>query len=297
MQNNNLPLSFVFKHKDMLSAMGKVGLKSLKLIHPQKHDSWQEIPEIKKTISAPSNDLVDAYIEWSGAPLSRYDKTLPPHMFSQWGLALGTELALQTSLNLVNVINQGVSMNIYGELPRNEKLQLSAKIDSFQEQDGVARLIVKMTTGTIQNPKLVEAFIHMAFLLPSFKKSKQNKDQPELDWKTQGQWYATQHDGFKFALLTGDFNPIHWISLAGKLSAFKMKVLHGFGMFVRSYEQLPLPITSIDVRFLKPVKLPSADLNVEIHADQSDKTQFRLRSKEGVIHLFGTYQSIGLMTN
>ena len=86
----------------------------------------------------------------------------------------------------------------------------------------------------------------MAFLLPSFKKSKQNKVQPELDWKTQGQWYATQHDGFKFALLTGDFNPIHWISLAGKLSAFKMKVLHGFGMFVRSYEQLPLPITSIE---------------------------------------------------
>lgn len=289
-KNKYLPLSFIFQHKDMLSAMGKIGLKNFKLIHPQKYPSWEEIPAINKIISAPSNTLVEAYIQWCGASNARYENTLPPHMFSQWGLAMATELALLTSYNLLNVINQGVSMHIYGDLPRNQELLLSANIDSIKEQDGIARLTVKITTGTIQEPQLVDAFVHMAFLLPNFKKIINNKKTSELGWEAQGEWRSTKHDGFKFALLTGDFNPIHWINLVGKMSTFKMKVLHGFGMFVRTYERLPTSIETLNVRFLKPIALPSSILNVEIRKGELDINEFRLRGRDNVVHLFGTFQ-------
>ena len=283
---------FLLQHKNMLKAMGKVVLKSLHLIQPhQAFTNWQDIPAIEQTIPAPEDALVDAYVAWCGAPANRYTHTLPPHMLSQWGLVLGTELALKTPYDLSKVINQGIDMTIHRDLPRQQPLRLYAKIDSIKEVDGAARLVIHLTTGTQLQPNLVEARIHMTFLLPGFKKNRKAKPFTETPaWQAQGTWQASQHDGLKFALLTGDFNPIHWILLAGKLSAFKGKVLHGFGMFVRSYELLPHPVKSIEVRFIKPVVLPSPVLQVETYRDDSGRQLFRLSSAGGnTVHLSGQY--------
>ncbi len=289
--SQQLPVSLLLHHQDTLKGLGEIALRTVKLRKPKKIiKDWQQIPAISKIITAPNNDLVNHYIAWSGAPATRYQHTLPPHMVSQWGLAIATDMLLLTKYNLASVINQGVTLKINGDLPRQQDLLLQAKVYSVQEHHGLARVSVQIITGTVTEPDLVEAILHVAFILPDFKKSKKTGQQNELQWKDIGHWQATTHDGLKFALLTGDFNPIHWIGIVGKLSNFKNKVLHGFGMLVRSYEFLPDSIHTLDVRFLKPVVLPSPELRVEIAELSEGGHALRLISGNDTVHLSGQYQ-------
>lgn len=295
----DISLGLVRYQASALKGLGQVALQAL-LPGASKRKGGQPamaLAAISRVVPAPAAELVDSYVAWcgaaAGAAAGRYDGILPPHMMSQWGIPLVTELLLKTSFPLAQVINQGVTLNIRGDLPRGEPLQLRAAMHSVEEDEGRARVSVAITTGTTQAPDLVEAVLHMIFIKPGHQKRKAGAEaRAEPVWQTVGEWQAGSQDGFQFALLTGDFNPIHWIGLAGKFSAFKQKVLHGFGMFVRSYEQLDVAeLQEIDVRFLRPVPLPSPVLSVQNTApDAVGWRQLRLLGQEGRVHLVGRYR-------
>lgn len=276
-----------------LKGLGQVALQTLLPVARRGRPTMTPAA-ITRVIPAPANDLVDSYVAWSGAS-GRYADSLPAHMMSQWGIPLVTELMLQTPFPLAQVINQGVTLRINGDLPRGEPLHLQATMHSIEEDEGRARVSVAVTTGTAQQPDLVEAVLHMIFIRPGHRRrpSAAGAARQEPAWQVAGQWQAGADDGFQFALLTGDFNPIHWIGLAGRLSAFKQKVLHGFGMFVRSYERLGVAdLREIDVRFLRPVPLPSALLTVEDSPpDGEGWRHLRLLGAEGCVHLAGRWRT------
>lgn len=280
-----IPLQFLFEHQATLAGLGKIVLRSFSKAKAP-HGDWQALAPIKEIIQPPSDELVKHYIEWSGASTRKYPDSIPPHMVSQWGLSFATRLLLQTRYPLSQVINQGVSLKIHGDIPRNERLLIQAKIASVDERNGLARVSVQIITGTITQPNLVEAVLHMAFILPHFEKTKRSETTDNKSWQGVGEWSATADDGFKFALLTGDFNPIHWVGPLAKLSGFGQKVLHGFGVFARSFELIPGPVQQIDVRFLKPVKLPSKSNQVEITTEQQ---HIRVVGSAGQICLMGQY--------
>lgn len=251
-----------------------------------------QVAPISRVIPAPADALVDSYVAWCGAG-GRYRDTLPPHMMSQWGIPLVTELMLQTVYPLAQVINQGVTLTVRGDLPRGQPLHLRAAVHSVEEDEGRARVSVAVTTGTAAAPDLVEAVLHMIFIKARHQKRQGSQAAAETPaWAVAGQWQADGQDGFRFAVLTGDFNPIHWIGLAGRFSAFKQKVLHGFGMFVRSYERLDTRgLSAIDVRFLRPVPLPSNLLTVEDTSPAADGwRQVRLLGAGGKVHLAGRWR-------
>ncbi|WHP06293.1 MULTISPECIES: MaoC/PaaZ C-terminal domain-containing protein [Acinetobacter] len=282
-----IPLQFLFEHQATLAGLGKIAIRSLKNTKGNQAD-WWALAAINEVIEAPSHELVEHYVQWSGAQPHKYQDSIPPHMVSQWGLSFATRLLLQTSYPLSQVINQGVSLKIHGKIPRNEKLLIQAKIAHVDERNGLARVSVQIITGTIAQPNLVEAVLHMAFILPHFEKTKRAETTDDKNWQSLGEWSTTSDDGFKFALLTGDFNPIHWVGFLAKLSSFGQKVLHGFGVFARSFEFLPEPIEQIDVRFLKPVKLPSQANKVEL-AIEHDQKFIRVVGSAGQICLMGHY--------
>ena len=245
---------------------------------------------VQRIIPPPAASLVNRYIEWCGAH-GRYSKELPPHMVSQWGLPLVSKLLLQLPYQLTSVINQGVTLRVNGPLPRGVKLHVQASLESVEEAAGRARVVVAIRTGTEQQANLVEALLHMSFMLPGKRPPKSEQARPpEPQWQVVGHWQADARDGLRFALLTGDFNPIHWCSPLARRSVFKGTVLHGFGSLVRSYETLkPGVFGEIDVRFVKPVPLPSGPLQVELAAaDATDSFPLRLTSNDGsIVHLVG----------
>jgi acyl dehydratase len=249
---------------------------------------------ISRTIEAPPEDLVEHYIAWAcawAASTSRYDQELPPHMVSQWSLPLVGELLLQMPYRLASVINQGASLRVHGPLPRSTPLTVSAAVERIEQTAGRIKVVVSIITGTARQANLVEASLHMSFLLPGPRAPKTAQQRPpEPQWRTAGLWHADADDGLRFALLTGDFNPIHWCGPLARRSVFGGTVLHGFGSLVRSYEALePGSFNEIDVRFVRPVPLPCRALSVQVApaADADGWRALRLAGGGDALHLAG----------
>ena len=288
-----VPLTLVRHQMPMLATLGRITIdSSLPGRRPSTNpDTFQPAESV---IPPPPNDLVDHYIAWSGGG-DRYRTTLPPHMVSQWSLPIATRILRQSRYTLTGIINQGVTLTINGDLPRGVPLQLHSHLLDLEEDQGRTRIAVALATGTQSHPNLVETVLHVAFGVSSKDRRKRPQEQrEEPDWQDLGTWRATTSDGLRFAILTGDFNPIHWVGIAGKASPFKTKVLHGFGMFARTYEVLRSQhdLSHLDVRFLKPVPLPSGELMVEkAEGNHVGEQHVRLVDAKGRPHLAGTYRA------
>ncbi len=287
---SSVPLSLALQQGPMLRAMGRMALQGMRPGRRPTCNPDGFVPATM-TIPAPSMKLVRSYLDWSGAG-ERYGTALPPHLFCQWALPASVQVLEQTRYRLASVINQGVTMRVNGELPSGQPLIVTARLASLQEVNNRARVSVEITSGPASQPDAVVGTMHVSFILGHQDKKAGRDADAQPDWRTLGTWKASGDDGFRFALLTGDFNPIHWVGLAGRLSPFKQKVLHGFGMFVRSIEVLARSgaIDEIDVRFLKPVPLPSRLLHVQDAADAQGRKLLRLVGSEEVVHMAGHYR-------
>lgn len=287
--NQKVPLKLIRHQRPMLAAIGRIALGAAIPLGRPSTNPRQFLDE-RMIISAPADELVNRYAAWSGTP-DGYPLTLPPHMIAQWSIPLATKILRQTRYNLATIINQGVTLRINGELPRGVPLQLGASVIGIEESNGRARASVSLTTGTAADPTLIEAVLHSTFPVSGTPRQQQkSRREDEAEWNTIGQWQASKDDGLKFAILTGDFNPIHWVGIAGRLSPFKTRVLQGFGMMARTFEVLnrDSPVDFADVRFLKPVTLPSPPMTVEVHTSAKE-SRVRLIGPSTRVHLVGTY--------
>lgn len=274
----------------LLTGARVVGDTLLKTLRPAARQA-ADIAPIARTLPAPPAELVARYLAWAGAA-DAWPGELPPHMVSQWSLPLVGELLLHLPYRLTSVINQGVSLRINGALPRDTPLRVTATLAGIEHTPGRSKVVVAIETGTAAQAGLLEAWLHMSFLHPGQRAARTARDGvPEPAWHSIGQWHAERRDGMRFALLTGDFNPIHWCAPLARRSVFRGMVLHGFGSFVRSYEMLArhgIPSREIDVRFVRPVPLPSAALTVQVADAEADGWRaLRLAGADGAIHLAG----------
>ncbi len=284
---SKVPLSLALQQGTMIKTLGRMAISTLLPNRQQQNPS--EFQPAQMVVPALSDKLVSHYIRWSGAE-GRYQNELPPHMFSQWALPVASQIIGQSRYDIAGVINQGADMVVNAPLPRGEDINVSARLLSLKEENNRARLSIEIISGTAKSPNAVVAQMHVTFILGPKTHKNESQKTSEPNWETVGHWQTNARDGLNFALLTGDFNPIHWIGLAGKLSPFKSKVLHGFGMFVRTYESLAEQgaIREIGLRFLKPVPLPSAQLDVqEAEADSDGRQPIRLIGPDGALHLAG----------
>jgi len=281
------PFHLLRFHGAMLWVTGRIALRAF---FPRRAHTIAPIQPVRRIIAAPAPPLVAHYLRCCDAS-DKYTDSLPPHMVSQWGLPIIAQLLLQTPFNLTRVLNQGVTLHVNGALPRNQPLHCFGQIQSLSEESNRTRVSVLLQTGTAEQPDLVAAVLHMVFIHnQQAGKKKYFAPVDEIEWESKGSWSANEKDGLLFALATGDFNPIHWLSLAGKMSALQHKILHGFATFARSYEQLNTrPIRQIDLRFLRPVPLPSGALQVEQSVEQLEGVyQIRLRGADQQMHLAGS---------
>ncbi len=288
---SHVPLSLAFEQASMLGTLFRITVKSLGPTGCRSQNPESFTP-MRAVVPAPSEKLVTCYAEWSGAG-DRYRGVLPPHMFSKWALPIATRVIEQTRYKLADIVNYGVTMKVNGELPRGAALHVAVSITSLKESKTSARVEVELVSGTEQQPGAVVATLHILFILSENRRDRVRSVKLQPQWSTAGRWSAASDDGFRYALLTGDFNPIHWIGLAGRLSPFGRTVLQGMGLLARSYECLADagPINEIDVRFLKPVPLPSTELCVQHTApDMEGWRALRLAGQGEDVHMSGHYR-------
>lgn len=251
----------------------------------------------ERQLPAPSNTLVDAYASWSRAAPGRYADTLPPPMISsQVALGLVARLTAESPYPMLSVLNQGVHVRLNAAIPRGQPLQLSGRLVDASDDGYRARVHVQVQVGTAARR---DAVIIDSFAAVPLKRRPERDGEPRQTpaFETVGHWQAAADEGVKFFRLTGDFNPIHTLPALARRTAFKGCIMHGYGAFSQVFEALRNAghaITEIDLRFVKPLPLPSPPLLIQVApADDDGWRPFRLCDATGNVYQVGRFLADG----
>jgi acyl dehydratase len=300
MQNKPIPFSLALEQRQHLAALAQTSVaKAIPFVrkwHSSASDVW-----LNDEIEAPRAALIDSYLQWAHVPEHQQNCSLvPAHMFSQWSVPLAMRVLLHNQYGLANLVNLGCDIKINGTLLPGEKLLLSGELVSVNENPMRTALSVKVVTRTRRNDRAIEALIHCMLPKQALPAQTVEKTGTERQWETAGAWAVDGYDGLRFALLTGDFNPVHWADAVAKHSPFKQKVLHGFASLSLSWAALQArepadqDIQRISAKFARPVPLPSSSMYVFRSAPRaSGSRRYELKNTRQQVFLMGEYSVRG----
>lgn len=256
-------------------------------------------PPVQRRLRPIPRPLIDAYAAWTGAPPERYADTVPPHMFSYWALSLIAQLTGQAPYNLLAAVNQGCNVHTRALLPADEALEVTGYLADINDDGRRVRLATHLEVGTASVPDAQRIEVIAAVPRRNPKGGKPKADRgPEPAFDTVGHWSAGADDGLNFALLTGDFNPLHTLPPVGRRTRYGSCILHGFGQLTRTWETIVnagIEIGDFDIRYVKPVPLPTEALEVQVARETTPQgtRALRLRSPGGAVHMAGHLQEPG----
>ncbi|HEX4855712.1 MAG TPA: MaoC family dehydratase [Limnobacter sp.] len=288
------PIKYLATHWPNIRAMGWAAIRNATPI--TRPGQLPQLPvHLKSSVAPMNNEIVDQYAAWAGAPASRYSSTLPVHFCSHWAMPMLARLGGLAPYNLLSLLNQGVRIQVHQPLERNQPFSLHGSLmDVAEEADRIrihTRIQANQPDG--QLAMVIDSYSTVPKGRPSSKGKAEKRVDPEFE--LVGHWTADEEDGLAFAMLTGDFNPIHTIKAVGKRTRFKSCILHGFGQLARTWEVLlnaDLVINDLDVRWIKPLPLPNADMQVEVSTgvDGQGYRQLRLAAADGTPHMVGRFK-------
>lgn len=273
----SVPLSFVRHQFPMLNAIGRTAANALRQkVQPVRNTPPVPGPLMTERLPPRDPALVDAFLRHIGSPPGTWEG-LPPHFFPQWAFALFSRGLDGLPYPPLAMLNGGCHLVIDRPMPMGEAIDVAVQLTDISDDGRLAVITEHCVTGTATAPEALQIDFHPVARLPQKGKGKGDKgakkDKPTIPSGAQeiGRWSLSARAGFDFALLTGDFNPIHWIPLAAKAAGFKSTILHGFGSLTRTIEALVegdgSRLGEIDVRFTKPLVLP-AEVGAYVDGDQ-----------------------------
>jgi hypothetical protein len=264
-----VPNRFILHQAPVIAAIGKSVIAS---IRNQRRGSGGGVsstpgPEITRTLKPRSSDLVRCYVKTVGGDPSSYKKTLPPHLFPQWGFPLATEVLSGIEHPIQRVLNAGCKMEMNAPLPNDEPLLVRARLENIDDNGRRALITTRIVTGTRSVPDALVGHMFALIPLKSGDKSKKKKEPARVpeDARELRFFRLGPSAGLEYAKLTGDFNPIHWIPAYARASGFRSCILHGFATMAHALEGLNRTMFSgdvnalrmLDVSFTSPLLLPA----------------------------------------
>jgi acyl dehydratase len=268
-----VPLSFVRHQVPMLQAFGRTAANALRQ-RLSRSKPQLELPGqvLSATLPPRPRELVDAYLAHVSprASANHWGPYLPSHLFPQWGFPLLQAALAPIPYPLMDLLNGGCRMVVHAPLPADEPLDVTAQLIRIDDDGKRAIMHLRLLTGTRSVPEALEVDFQAIVRLRRKSDNEPQRARPTVpqDATELARWSLDARAGLEFALLTGDFNPIHWVPLAAKAAGFRSVILHGFASMSRAAEQLvsELPPTAapaglalreMDVRFVKPLVLPA----------------------------------------
>lgn len=302
MQTKTIPYALVLDQRHNLAALAQTSVINALPLGKKWNapKNWNERPiflQVGDVIEAPRASLISRYLEWARVPeAQRNTRRVPPHMFSQWSVPLAMRVLIQNQFGLANLVNLGCDIRINASIRRGERLYLTGDLVSVNENDTRTTLSVRVVTGTRRHSHAIDATVHCMLAKQALPDLAAAKPAPDRQWETAGAWAVDEHDGLRFALLTGDFNPVHWADYAARHSPFGQKVLHGFASLslswaaLQSRESSDHAIRRISARFVRPVLLPSSSMFVfRSPVRASGSRRYALKNAQGTVFMLGEY--------
>jgi acyl dehydratase len=230
-------------------------------------------------------------------------------MWPQWGFPLAGKAISRVPYPLHKVLNGGCRVEVNAVIANDEPLEVSARLLSIDENERRAVLESEVVTGTAANPRAIVATMYA--IVPMGGRDRPGggggkggkKPEPErvpLDAEELARWRIPSNAGLAFAMLTGDFNPVHWIPPYARAFGFRNTILHGFGSMAKAWEGLVRSryggstnsIREFDVKFTKPLVLP-AKIGLYLQpTDEPERDRFWLAVAPGASpYLSGTVRA------
>jgi hypothetical protein len=220
-------------------------------------------PVISRRMIAPCDELIEDFLRHVRADASAYSGVVPPPLFPQWGLAVALRALSGQGFPLVKLLNGGCRVQSNAALRRTEDLTVSARLESVTDDDRRAVLRQRIVTGQEGAPDALVADVYGIIRKPKRRlaQNEQPRDLPAAAEKLED-WALPRGAGLEFALLTGDFNPLHWLGPYARAMGFRSTILHGFAAMARAYVGLeralaPRKLRVLDLRFVRPIILPT----------------------------------------
>ncbi len=227
----------------------------------------QQLPEspVEKTLPPPPDGLINDFVRTMGGDPDTYRDCVPAHLFPQWCFPIVGSCIINLPYSMAKMLNAGCRMEINAPIPRGMPLQVRAFIESIDDDGRRAVVKVRVVTGTETQP---DALVCLVSALFQIRRSKGNsgKEKPCVPETAQeiARLALSKRSGLDFALLTGDFNPVHWVGVYARISGFRSVILHGLGTFAHTVETLnrtvlngqPDQLKMLELRFTRPLLLP-----------------------------------------
>lgn len=224
-------------------------------------------PLITGTVAAPAAALIHDYLVWVGGDPKAWSGQVPHHFFPYWAFPWMSKTLDGVPYDISKILNGGVTLTMNRPIPVGEPLTVTAQLVSIDDDERRVVFLQRVTTSTPSAPDAQVAELRLILPKKRKKDAEAKPDAPKIvpaGARALAQWKLKATAGLDFAILTGDFNPIHWIPAAGKAAGFGGCILHGYATMGRALEGVNAAVlsgrvdamASYDVRFARPVKLP-----------------------------------------
>lgn len=257
----------------VLGALGRVALVSAR---QQALDRVSRQPTPPASIPGPiltaevplrPRQLIRDYLRHVGGDPAAYRVSVPPHLFPQWTFPLQMRALEGIGYPAAQILNAGCRLTLNRAIPDDEPLRVSVQLTGIDDDGRRAVINQRVITGTRRAPEALVADWQGIVRLARGKspKPKDNKNEVPADARPIDYWRLSGRIGLQFALLTGDFNPVHWIPVYARLMGFRGQIVHGFSSLARTMESVirvlangdPARLESFACRFTRPLVLPA----------------------------------------
>lgn len=267
----SLPLRHALRQGPVVASLGGTAFAAARqqLTHARGAVPSLPGPAITATLPPRHPELVRDYLLHVGGDPGAYRGVLPPHLFPQWGFPLAARTLRGLPYPLARVLNGGCRLEANAPLRADRPLHVSARLEDIDDDGRRAVLHQRVVTGTDEAPEAVVA--HLYAIVPLAKRDGgervKAKEVPRVphDATELAYWRLASDAGLRFAMLTGDFNPVHWSRRYARAAGFRDTILHGFSTMARAMEGLhrglfagdTRRIATFDVKFTRPLVLPA----------------------------------------
>jgi len=269
---------YVFQQGDNIALLGRFLLQAAKhsIVKGSKEAFQCPGPKLTADVKPRSAQLVRDYLMTVGARPESYEGRVPSHLFPQWGFPLIGGALRGVPYPVQKILNGGCRLQLLAPIPSGETLKCAAHLEGIDDNGRRAVLHTHFTTGTDSVAEAIVCDFYSIVPLGGGSGSdgaKKEKPRVPVSSRELERWRLTPADGMDFALLTGDFNPVHWMRTYARASGFKSTILHGFATMARAIEGVNQGLlegdvdamATVDVRFTRPLVLPA---DVGLYVDE-----------------------------
>ena len=266
----SVPYRHIAHQGPVLSTLGRIAVTAATQRFRSKSTDPTHLPgpTIKQIVPPRPDALIDDFIRWSGGDVRAWRGFVPPALFPQWGFPLLGQTLTSINYPLAKVLNGGCKVVSHQPIPRGIELHLDAFLSAIDDNGSRAILTQRLITSDPAGTALCTADVQMVIPLGGSKNKSKKTRRPvvvPLSAKPIADWRIPADSGLSFACLTGDFNPIHWLTPYAKIAGFGKRILHGFGSLTGALERIRRcrwggdihKPGSFEVRFTRPLKVPN----------------------------------------